>query len=288
VLHSVFSRADGRGRQGSCWIGCKKRDELPSKQTETISPEIEIKSSDSWLVKTTQNIRIPPRVKQMVVGLIEFPRRQEAPPLVCVEPAQLPQEGALAARGLSRVLPPADKTSEPRVTSHAARTSQLTNSCRRGLVNVMLVNFSQEEIVLPKATVVGVAEEISPCVVAEINDNADPGNSSCLTSGNRVCKQVNTAAEAKERQYLDSVLGNLTRKERAVVEPVLKKFRHVFHHDDEAEFKSTDLVEHRINTRDAKPIRKAPYRVPCALREEMEGQVRDMLSEGVIKPSSSP
>ena len=30
------------------------------------------------------------------------------------------------------------------------------------LVHIMLVNFSGEEIVLPKATVVGVAEEVSP------------------------------------------------------------------------------------------------------------------------------
>jgi hypothetical protein len=62
----------------------------------------------------------------------------------------------------------------------------------------------------------------------------------------------------------------------------------VVHNDEKAEFKGTDLIEHRIITGDAKPIRKAPYRVPYALREEMEGQVRDMLSKGVIEPSSSP
>ena len=49
----------------------------------------------------------------------------------------------------------------------------------------MLVNFSQEEIVLPKATIVGVAEEVSPCVVAAINDNDDCGNSSRSLGGNK-------------------------------------------------------------------------------------------------------
>jgi len=49
----------------------------------------------------------------------------------------------------------------------------------------MLANFSQEEIVLPKATVVGVAEAISPCVVAEINDSASPQNTPCFTNGKR-------------------------------------------------------------------------------------------------------
>jgi hypothetical protein len=39
----------------------------------------------------------------------------------------------------------------------------------------MIVNFSQEEIVIPKSTVLGIAEEVSPCVVAAINDD-DPGS----------------------------------------------------------------------------------------------------------------
>jgi hypothetical protein len=46
------------------------------------------------------------------------------------------------------------------------------------------------------------------------------------------------------------------------------------------------LIEHRI-TGDAKPMRKAPYRVPFALKE-MEDQVQDMLNKGVIEESNSP
>jgi len=99
-------------------------------------------------------------------------------------------------------------------------------------------------------------------------------------------KNRNATAEAKCREYLDSVLGLLTRKERAVIEPVLRKYRYVFHDEDHAEFKGTDLVEHRNITGDAKPIRKAQYRVPYALREEVEGEVRNMLQKGVIEPSS--
>ena len=148
----------------------------------------------------------------------------------------------------------------------------------------MLVNFSQEEIVLPKATIVGVAEKVSPCVVAAINDNDDSGNSPRSLGGNKTRRPVNTVTEAKYSKYLDSTLGHLTRKERIVLEPVLRKFRHVFHHDENAEFKGTDLVEHRIITGDAKPVRKAPYRVPYALREEMETEVRDMLKKGIIEP----
>jgi hypothetical protein len=135
------------------------------KQTESTRSEIKIKPSDPWLMKTTQTIRNSQRFKQMVIGRIEFPRRQEAPTLVCIETAHLPNKGVLAGIALSCILPPADRTGEPSMTSHASGASQLTNSCRRSLVHVMVVNFSREEIVLLKATVIGVDEEISTCVV---------------------------------------------------------------------------------------------------------------------------
>ena len=67
-------------------------------------------------------------------------------------------------------------TDEARVTSRAACVRQLSNSRRTDLVRVMLANFRQEEIVLPKATVMGVAEHISPSVLAAISDNDGPSN----------------------------------------------------------------------------------------------------------------
>jgi hypothetical protein len=60
------------------------------------------------------------------------------------------------------------------------------------------------------------------------------------------------------------------------MEPVLRKYKHIFHVERSNDFKGTDLIEHRITTGDAKPIRKGPYRVPFALKE-MENQVQDML-----------
>ena len=216
-----------------------------------------------------------------------MPRRQEAPPLVCVEPAQLPNEGVLAARVLSPVLPSADQADAQSVTSHATREAQLNNSCRRSYVHVMVVNISQEEIVLTKATVLGVAEAISPCVVAEINYSDSLRSPPYFVNGNvRTKRDANT--ESKYTEYLEGVLGHFTGKETAVLKPVLRKYRHVFHDDETAEFQGTDLVEYRIINGDTRPIRKAQYRVSYGLREEMEGQVRTMLKKGVIEQSSSP
>ena len=48
---------------------------------------------------------------------------------------------------------------------------QLSDGPRRDRVHVMIVNFSHEEMELPKASVLGVAEETSESLVAVINDS---------------------------------------------------------------------------------------------------------------------
>jgi len=63
---------------------------------------------------------------------------------------------------------------------------------------------------------------------------------------------------------------------------------HVFHDENENDFKCTNVVEHQIQVGDTKPIRKPPYRTPYALREEMKNQVQTMLDKGVIRPNDSP
>jgi hypothetical protein len=48
------------------------------------------------------------------------------------------------------------------------------------------------------------------------------------------------------------------------------------------------VVERRIVTEDAAPVRKAPYSIPFALMEEVDREVQKMLDQGVIRPSHSP
>jgi hypothetical protein len=130
-----------------------------------------------------------------------------------------------------------------------------------------------------------VAEEISPSLVATINDEAMPAD----RCSDRSRQGENAVTDpAKFRRYLHDVLGHLSSEEKGVMEPVLSRYSHVFHLDENSPFKGTDLVEHQIVTGDARPIRKAPYGVPFVLRQEMETQVKDMLKKGVIEPSQSP
>ena len=81
-----------------------------------------------------------------------------------MEPAQIPIEEVLYARGLSRVGSRANEPSE--VTSEDDHTvARERNSC----TYVMVANFSNEELTIPKATVLGVTAEISEAIVDRIN-----------------------------------------------------------------------------------------------------------------------
>lgn len=50
----------------------------------------------------------------------------------------------------------------------------------------------------------------------------------------------------------------------------------------------TTLVEHTIPTGDHKPVQQKQYPIPSIARDHLREQVADMLSKGIIRPSSSP
>ena len=64
----------------------------------------------------------------------------------------------------------------------------------------------------------------------------------------------------------------MSRDERKVIEPVLLKYAGIFHDDESNDFKSTNVVVHKIETGDATPIKKAPYKNPFVLRYQMKRQ----------------
>jgi hypothetical protein len=71
------------------------------------------------------------------------------------------------------------------------------------------------------------------------------------------------------------------------MESVFVNYRRIFHEEWSDDFQNSGFAEHKIVTADAKLIRKSPYRVPFALRKEMEDQVQNMLIR-VIEKSTSP
>ena len=67
---------------------------------------------------------------------------------------------------------------------------------------------------------------------------------------------------------------------------LLTEYQHVFALDN-PELSSTDLVEHRIDTGDSKPIHQYSRRVPLALREKVSKMIQEMLKQDIFQNSQS-
>ena len=86
--------------------------------------------------------------------------------------------------------------------------------------------------------------------------------------------------------YQESIDG-LTPVQQTQVCNLLCEFSDVFSQGPH-DLGRTDLVQHRIDTRDASPIRQPPRRLPLSKQKDAAETVEDMEREGIIEPSNSP
>jgi len=157
-MNTIFTEGkEGHSSQNCVWEARHKDDQFstsPSREATTAQ-------NGTWLVKAKENITIGPRCRQIVTGIVESGKEQKIPPLVCIAPVQIPIEGTFSARALSRVEQP-----EHVITSqNDHKPTGRLHSC----ACVMVANFSDEALTIPKATVLGIAEGISESMVDKIN-----------------------------------------------------------------------------------------------------------------------
>ena len=57
---------------------------------------------------------------------------------------------------------------------------------------------------------------------------------------------------------------------------------------NDTELGETDIVEHTIDTGNAKAVKTFPRRLPYALRKELEEELKKLLAIGCIEHSTSP
>jgi hypothetical protein len=228
----------------------------PEKEGHSSSPRKQVEkeedgkvngSTSSWLIKSIEDTVIEPRCRQIVLGKLDANKGENRPSVVCVEPAMVPIHGIHPARVLTRVQArPSRQLPSPqgRIVCEAARNC----AC------VMVTNFSDEALTVPKATVLGVAEEMSESVVDKIN----------TVSQSNVNTPDETSKGVRNRELYQKLLKrkleHLPQNERQLMEPVLVKYAHVFHDEELNDFKATNVVEYEIPVGDSTPIRRPPIR----------------------------
>ncbi|XP_046399957.1 uncharacterized protein LOC124166472 [Ischnura elegans] len=147
----------------------------------------------------------------------------------------------------------------------------LCESRSDGRIPVKLVNLSLKEIVVPASTIVGYIGEGVTITPGEGEPSVEGGSG-----------QTNPMPTE-----LLSQLEPLARESRQMLEEVLVNYRDVFQEEGQ-ELGRTNRVMHRIETGNAAPISRAPYRVPQSQKAALNEQLRDMLARGVITESISP
>ena len=83
------------------------------------------------------------------------------------------------------------------------------------------------------------------------------------------------------------ISDKLSLDEKSEVTKLIERYKDVFASNPKKPNQTT-LLEHRIITNDALPVSHKPRRIPVAWEKNVDKQVSEMLSNDIIRPSSSP
>jgi hypothetical protein len=120
----------------------------------------------------------------------------------------------------------------------------------------MLATFSDKSLTIPKATVLGVAEQIPEPPVDRINARSKTDTRSPTKL---LRKRKN---EALYYKLLQGTLNHWSQEERELIKSLLLKYAHVFHDDETNDFKATDIEHQILVNDDVQPIKRLSTKTP--------------------------
>lgn len=148
--------------------------------------------------------------------------------------------------------------------TNGIRVARSLSDTEGGVACMQVVNLSGGEVTLPREAPIG-----------RVEANWAPAGEGRSDKGD-----VNPAEVLKQK------LQHLPADERQAMLSLLERFRDVF--GEPGEEGCSLPVQHKIDTGNASPVVKRPYRVPYSEKPIIAEHLEDMLSKGVIAPSSSP
>jgi len=89
------------------------------------------------------------------------------------------------------------------------------------------------------------------------------------------------------QELYDRSSQNLNEDQKLKLRQLLTKHQDVFSKND-SDIGNTDLVTHKIDVGNSKPIKTYPYRIPLAKREAVQQEIEKMAADGIIEPACSP
>jgi hypothetical protein len=204
----------------------------------------------------------PEKSRVIAAGDLIVPARSEKLVTACVGAARM-TEGLLTD---DPTLTAADRGWIP---AHALVT------VRGGRVPVRIINVAETDLHLKKGSYLGYLESSG-----EIIPQSQPARRANS-------EEVDWTGYHKLRDLAERTTVGMDRQQKTEVEQLLQEYKRVFS-DDTGSLGLTDLVQHEIHTGASPPIKQGPRRVPYHHREAVDQHIEEMLSKGVIEPSTSP
>ena len=140
---TVFTQVKARHRPRSKQ---PKESSLTNNSTRGSQEETAPGLEEVWLVRSVENVTIEPRCRQIVTGRLEEKRGRASPHWCVWSTAHIPIYGILPVRVITRV--------GLSITQPEHSKAPIPNS----RTHVMLANFGDSPITIPKSTVLGIAE----------------------------------------------------------------------------------------------------------------------------------
>ena len=148
---------------------------------------------------------------------------------------------------------------------------------REATVPVQVTNIGSQTVTIPPGTEMGTLYSIHEDGKGIYDVPSTVAASAQLCTG--ALDQIMT--ELKLEATVLSETG------KASLEQLVTQYSDIFS-QGEADIGKTTILQHRIETGDAAPVRQRPRRIPIRLKEEVERQKEKMLRDGIIEESSSP
>ncbi|CAC5382340.1 unnamed protein product [Mytilus coruscus] len=144
------------------------------------------------------------------------------------------------------------------------------------IIPLRVANFSTEPVKVYKNTIVGTFEPV------------DIETFEVSTVSRVNCAEIKTEVGIPDhlKCVFEKSSKDLDNIEVKKLKEFLCSYQDVFSKSP-SDIGHTEIVNHKINTGNAKPIKLKPYRLPLAKREVAEKEIQDMASRGIIEPSSS-
>lgn len=161
------------------------------------------------------------------------------------------------------------------ISNNPVFTQKTQMFCTRSVVKpkskqcqVWILNTLQVDFKVLSGSTVGFAEEI-------------------LANDNNKLTVAGLSEDNSETKGNFIICSKLTQGERSTLLNTLTKNEAIFASRDE-DVGRTSLIKHHINTGDHPPSRQHPYRASRMERDLISSKIKEMLSQGIISPSSGP